>query len=785
MDLGEKLVQERRARLAAERLLELKSRELFAANRKLAEHARALSEEIVIQRRVVEDATTVAEELRGENARVRSDLHTATEARTVAEHRLWLALETIRDGFAIYDAEERLVVANSAYLSIFDGLEEVGPGAHARDILRIGMEEGVFDPGQRSPEDWIDWVLGRWRTDPIEPCVIRLWNGQYIRLVDRRGNDGGVVCLALDITEAVRRERQLREARARAEAASRAKSAFLANMSHELRTPMNGVVGMAELLAETTLSEEQRLYAETIRSSGEALLLIINDVLDYSKLEAEKLTLKPVPFDLERLVHEVATLLTPRAAEKGLTIALDVDPLLPPEVVGDPGRLRQVLTNLAGNAVKFTEHGHVVIRAAVAEAAAGRPGVCLAVEDTGIGIAPEMQAHIFGEFNQVEDDRSRKYEGTGLGLAISRRLVRLMGGDIALDSELGRGARFAFTVDLPAAPVAAPAACPVPDPALRRVAVAEVDAVQRAILAGHLRRLGLEVEELDAGPATGEGAGPPAGDLAGDAGEAAARTEDGMRPCPAGARVLAGSCDAVFADAAGAAVLAGPWPGPQGAPPLVLLTGPAAPSAPLPAGAVARLVRPVLRKDLFAALEAAARAAAARGRHGTPEVAGRPGDPADRIRVLAAEDNRTNQLVFAKMLKDLPLDIVFAATGREAVELHAGMRPDIVFMDISMPEMDGREATRRIRAAEAAAGARRTPVVALTAHALEGDREDVLAAGADLYLTKPLRKSAILEAFAACLPGALEAAEPPGNAGGSGEDAAAGGGDGTPRLRLA
>ncbi|MCX7646257.1 MAG: ATP-binding protein [Rhodobacteraceae bacterium] len=782
MDLGEKLVQERRARLAAERMLELKSRELFAANRKLAEHARALSEEIIIQRRVVQDATTVAEELRGENARVRSDLDTATQARTVAEHRLWLALETIRDGFAIYDAEERLVVANSAYLSIFEGLEEVGPGAHARDILRIGMEEGVFDPGERTPGEWIDWVLGRWRQDPIEPCVIRLWNGRYIRLVDRRGNDGGVVCLALDITEAVRRERQLREARARAEAASRAKSAFLANMSHELRTPMNGVVGMAELLAETSLTEEQRLYAETIRSSGEALLLIINDVLDYSKLEAEKLTLRPVPFDLERLLHEVATLLTPRASAKGLTIALDVDPLLPAAVVGDPGRLRQVLTNLAGNAVKFTERGHVVIRAAPADAASGRAGVTLSVEDTGIGIAPEMQAHIFGEFNQVEDDRSRRYEGTGLGLAISRRLVRLMGGDILVDSDLGRGARFTFTVDLPPAPGAAPVAPPLPDPALRRVAVAEADAVQRAILAGQLRRLGLDVAEIGPPPG-GATAAEPAEEGAADAG---------------GARAGAEGFDAVFADAAFAAALAAPRPGRGDPLPLVLLAGPAAPAGPLPPAAVARLVRPALRDQLLAAVGADAGAAAACGRHRAPAVAPRR-SPAGRIRVLAAEDNRTNQLVFAKMLKDLPLDITFAGTGREAVELHAELRPDIVFMDISMPEMDGREATRRIRAAEAAEGAGRTPVVALTAHALEGDREEVLAAGADLYLTKPLRKSAILEALAACLPGFAAGpgtpdpavAEAPGDAGnagdagGGGEGVAAAGAGGTARARRA
>ncbi|MCU0909987.1 MAG: ATP-binding protein [Rhodobacteraceae bacterium] len=726
MDLGDRLVAERRARLAAERLLELKSRELFAANRKLAEHARALSEEIVIQRRVVEDAHSVADQLRGENARVRSDLDTATEARTVAENRLWLALETIRDGFAIYDPAGRLVVANRAYISVFEGLEEVGPGAFARDILRIGLEEGIFDPGDEPPTAWVEGMIDRWNHDPIEPRVIRLWNGRYIRLVDRRGNDGGVVSLALDITDAVRRERQLRDARSRAEAASRAKSAFLATMSHELRTPMNGVVGMAELLGETQLSEEQRLYVQTIKSSSEALLLIINDVLDYSKLEAEKLTLKPEPFDLERLVHEVATMMAHAAAEKGLTLAVDVDLTLPPVLVGDAGRLRQVLVNLVGNAVKFTETGHVLISVTGSPPGQdGRRAVSLMVDDTGIGISPDMRDHIFGEFNQVEDARNRKYEGTGLGLAISRQLVRLMGGEIRLTSEPGVGSTFGFTIGLGDEP-GVPAQEPCPPPGLHRALVIDRDPVTRGLLARQLRQLRLTAIE------------------AATAAEAAAL----------GPLVWAGAdgaaAGAIFADEAALAAAEFPPRGWAGCPVVRLAMTSALPGRDCP-GALGTLVRPALRGDLFAALDAVGRALAA-----SRPAGAQPASPAGRLRVLAAEDNRTNQLVFSKMLKDLPIDITFAGTGGEAVELHAAMAPDIVFMDISMPEMDGREATRRIRAAEAAAGAPRTPVVALTAHALDGDREDVLAAGVDLYLTKPLKKSAILEAIEACLPGVME-----------------------------
>ncbi|MDH3262927.1 MAG: ATP-binding protein, partial [Paracoccaceae bacterium] len=637
-----------------------------------------------------------------------------------------LALETIRDGFAIYDAADRMVVANTAYLSVFDGLEEVGPGAHARDILRIGLEEGVFDPDGKEPAVWTESMLERWRHDVIEPRVIRLWNGHYIRLVDRRGNDGGVVSLALDITEAVRRERQLRDARASAEAANRAKSAFLANMSHELRTPMNGVVGMAELLAETTLSEEQRLYAETIKSSGEALLLIINDVLDYSKLEAEKVTLKTEAFDLERLLHEIVTMLTPSASEKGLTLSVDYDLFLPAMLTGDRGRIRQVLTNLAGNAVKFTDSGHVLIRVIGAGSEDGQQVLHVAVEDTGIGIAPEMQDHIFGEFNQVEDDRNRKFEGTGLGLAISRRLVRMMGGEIWMQSAPREGSCFTFSLKLPVAEAGTLAAPALPE-GFARVLLIDGDPVTRALLARQLSVLGLAVIE------------------ARNATEAAelARWE---------------GADAIFADAVAVAAPGFPPQRCTTAPVVLLAASAGAATAAAATGRYAAVVsRPSPRRELLAAVDAVARLLAAGPAPAPPPPpAAEPGAPR-RLKVLAAEDNRTNQLVFSKMLKDLPVDITFAGNGREAVEAFGPLRPDIVFMDISMPEMDGKEATRRIRAEEADRGLPRTPIVALTAHAMEDDRREILAAGLDKYLTKPLKKAAIHEAIAEACPGLVEA----------------------------
>ncbi len=355
MSLANKLAEERRARLAAERLLEQKQVELQAANRKLGKHARALSDEIV-------ETRAKFETVESENKRVKSDLHVANEKVEIAERRLWHSIETIQDGFAFFDADSRMIAANPAYISVFDGLELVAPGISYVEILQLCTDEGIVNIGDLDPTAWRETMLDRWQSLNPEPEVIRLWSGEYIKLVDQRGHGGDVVSLALNITETVRYEQQLKEARRRAESANRAKSSFLANMSHEIRTPMNGVVGMAELLKDTELNEEQLLYANTIKNSGEALLVIINDVLDYSKIEAEKLVLHPEPFDLERCIHELIMLMQPKARDQGLEIFLDYDLFLPTQFVGDPGRLRQVLTNLMGNVVKFTLEGHVLIR---------------------------------------------------------------------------------------------------------------------------------------------------------------------------------------------------------------------------------------------------------------------------------------------------------------------------------------------------------------------------------------------------------------------------------------
>jgi signal transduction histidine kinase/CheY-like chemotaxis protein len=835
MDLSERLVKERRARLAAERLLEQKSRELFAANEKLAIHARSLSDQIVEQRQVVKSALTEAELLKHQNTRFVEDLDRAHTAAVMAERRLWDALETINDGFAIFDNAKRLVSANAAWLAPLHG-KVFAPGSPYEDIIRYAAET-VIDLGDEAPDAFVARMLDRVEGDPIEPVTVKLRNGTWVKIQERRARDGDLVCLAIDITEQMRiwaaidvlpdafvlfdreerllacnqryremfpdsaplmqpgvtfedllrhglknghvpqavgreddwlaerlqhfraadtiaentlangrvilesdhvtpdggrvglrtditaireQQAQLEAARIAAEAANRAKSAFLANMSHEIRTPMNGVVGMAELLCDTALSEEQRLFAETIRSSGEALLVIINDILDYSKIEAERLTLRPEPFDLERTIHEVTMLLQPRAREKGIDLMIDFDMFLPTRFVGDPGRLRQVLTNLIGNAVKFTEKGHVLTRVVGVDAEDGSQTLHVTVEDTGIGIAPEYLDHIFGEFNQVEDEQNRKFEGTGLGLAITQRLIEHMGGAVWVDSDFGKGSSFGFRVTLPVAEDAAPAQVPV---AVKRVIAVDDQFINRTILERQLAPCGIEVTLCRSG----------------------AEVLDRLTQDPAYDVVLT---DHAMPEMDGVQLLDHIRVAGHTLPVMLLSSNPTGLGT-LANDFAAILQKPILRSDLYRHLQSLT----APVPDAVAETA--PVAPADlrQMRVLAAEDNRTNQLVFQKMVRDMDIDLRFADNGRIAVEMVRDFQPDLIFMDISMPEMDGKEAARTIRAMGL-----KTPIVALTAHAMEGDAEAILAAGIDRYLTKPLRKTAIEGALGEYRPGA---ARPP------------------------
>ncbi len=701
MSLANKLAEERRARLGAERLLELKQAELFAANRKLGNHAQQLSNEIV------ETRAEVAM-VRGENQRVKTELGVANEKIQIAERRLWHSIETIQDGFAFFDSDNRMIVANRAYLAVFEDLEEVQPGITYPRILQLLTEEGIVNIGNERPPDWRARMQNRWQQDDPEPMEIQLWNGEHIRIFDRRGPSGDVVSLALNITASVHYEEQLHEARERAEAANRAKSAFLANMSHEIRTPMNGVVGMADLLTETNLDSEQRLFVETIKHSGEALLVIINDVLDYSKIDADKLILHPEPFDLEQTLHEVLLLLQPSARAKGLNLRIDYDILQPTRFVADPGRIRQIVTNLMGNAVKFTLEGQVLLRVVGEAAENNRTKLSITIEDTGIGIAPDKVDHVFGEFNQVEDDRNRQFEGTGLGLSITRRLVDLMGGTIWVTSEKGVGSCFGFSVTLPVDRQSGDAPLTL-DPQIQRILVIEdADKTEMTPLINQISALG-GASELCNDPSR----------LTKDMLTSASLTILGLEPDSRLFEPTIAALQSLGSDT-----------------PVLSLSHDPKRVAEAGLPQVETIQRPYARAALFDAIMSVA---ARKPRNDPPTHK----TPSNLPKILLAEDNRTNQLVFRKMVSKLQIDLRMANDGFEAVTAFEEYRPDVIFMDISMPGMDGKEATARIRAMEG--NGPNVPIIAVTAHALDGDRDMILHAGLTDYLTKPLRKDALIE----------------------------------------
>ena len=530
--------------------------------------------------------------------------------------------------------------------------------------------------------------------------------------------------LLMDVTHQKAIEEELKEAKLKAESAARSKADFLANMSHEIRTPMNGVIGMSELLANTELLPRQKHYVETIRSSAEVLLTIINDILDISKMEAGKLLIHPAVFDMRRMLDDVATLLAPRAFDKGIELIVRYAPNAPQRVNGDAVRLRQVLTNLIGNAIKFTTQGHVLVQVKEDERAGNQARITFSVTDTGIGISPDAMPRLFQKFEQEDSSTSRKFGGTGLGLAISRQLVELMGGKLSVTSKLEHGSTFSFDLALEVAdPGMDEEVVPVDLRGLRILAVDD-HPVNREVLSDMFEAWGVQHVEVDSG-------------------EIALKTlrEASAAKCAFDVALLdfqMPGMDGVFLATAIRAE-------PEINDVTLLMLSSANFSDDQQrqlalAGIAGQLLKPLRQFELREALSIAVKA------HGGEAIKARPvekkitpaivaPEKASGLRVLLAEDNEVNVEIALEMLQNLGFNVDCAANGVEAVSMTEKNGYDLIFMDCQMPEMDGFDATRAIR--KSATGV--PPVIiAMTAHAMAGDRERCLDCGMDDYLAKPV-----------------------------------------------
>jgi PAS domain S-box-containing protein len=695
----------------------------------------------------------------------------AAEQLQAVHKRLEDIVEFLPDATFVIDQDKRVIAWNRAIEDMTGVAKQrvLGQGdfAYAQPLL-----------GKRQPVliDYLDCSLSdippqyarlerRGNTLLAERFVPSVYEGRgaYLfiaasPLLDHDGNRCGAIESVRDITDRKQAEESLQRAHAdlevrvagrtaelaqtnaellqakdAAEAASRAKSTFLANMSHEIRTPLNAVIGMTELVLKSDLTSQQRDFLTTVRDSGEALLSVINDVLDFSKIEAGKLYLDPRPFDLWDSLGDTMKSFALRAHQQELELACDIQPDVPRYVIGDYARLRQVLVNLVGNALKFTERGEVILRVACASRTADDVLLRFTVSDTGIGVPEDKRQSIFESFEQADSSLARRHGGTGLGLAIAARLVSLMGGQIWLDSEVGKGSRFHFTVRLELTDTP-PATTGAKQPAILhglRVLVVDDNATNLRILENLLRHWQMEPV------------------LANDAAEALALMHASQtQGCPF--RLVLSDAHMPGTDGFAFAEQVKSDPRLGGSVIMMLTSGDHSDDARRcrDLGIAGSLLKPLKPSELLEAIECALGTATGLESVVEPALGAERTEP---LTILLAEDSPFNQRLAVALLEGQGHTVQLAANGREAVAAVARQAFDLILMDVQMPEMDGLDATAAIRHQEQATG-RRTPIIAMTAHALKGDRERCLAAGMDGYVAKPIRSQELFAAIAAIRP---------------------------------
>jgi signal transduction histidine kinase/CheY-like chemotaxis protein len=636
-----------------------------------------------------------------------------------AEERVRSLFESQGDLIVLRDAGGRITFVNDAYCELAQLPRSALIGS---DFTLAVLEQGctALQPGGTRIHDqkiagplgprWIAWREGLVRSDAGQPAEMQ--------------------CVGRDVTDRTETERALAEARDQADAANRAKSRFLAMASHEIRTPLNGIIGMSGLLLDTPLTPEQMTYAKAVKTSGDALLALIEELLDYSKIEAGKIDLEHRPFALAALIEDITELLAPRAQLRQLEIAAYVDERLPVEVVGDAARLRQVLLNLAGNAIKFTATGGVAL---IVEPGASPHEISFLVRDTGIGIAPEAQARIFREFEQADERIARSYGGTGLGLSISERIVKRMGGRITLESQPGVGSTFEVSIPLAASDGnGSEQKIFAPDLTGQSIMLVAPQGIEASLIARRLQRWGGQTCMVS--------------DIA-----------------VAQALLPERSWHAVLLDRALGAQeveLLGEAARAHATQRIVMFT-PAARHELQPTSASAftgYLIKPLRAASLAARLTMAPEVLApnldgdalieAPDQVETPSIA-----PSQGLSILVAEDNEINALLMRSLLTRLGHHAVITTNGEEALESwlaakSAGAPYDLVLMDIQMPQLDGIETTKRIRSLEAGQPGRQTPILALTANTLVEDRYACFEAGMDGFLIKPLDREKLADALA-------------------------------------